>query len=215
MSIEKEKLLQKLSDAVLEMDDAGAAALSKQVIDNGIDAFEAIDKGLTDGMTRAGQLFKEEEYFIPELLMCSDAMTAGLDVLSPHIKVDQTKKKHKVVIGVMEGDTHDIGKNLVRIMLEASGFDVLDIGRDVPPIQFVDKAKEIGAEIICLSTLMTTTMNAMARTIELLKEQGIRNQFKVLIGGGPISQSFADKIGANGYSPNANEAVILAKRLVG
>lgn len=215
MSKSKEELYKGLSDAVLNMDEEKVVILANEVIVEKYDAYEAIDKGLADGMERAGRLFEEEEYFIPELLMCSDAMYAGLDVLKPHLKAEEQGKKHKVVIGVVEGDTHDIGKNLVKIMLETSGFEVVDLGRDVPPRVFVEKAKEINAEIIALSTLMTTTMDGMAEVIDILKKENIRDSFKVIIGGGPISQSFADKIGADGYSPNAAEAVRLARKLVG
>lgn len=211
----KEELLQKLSDAVLEMEDEEVVALANQAIDEGVDAFEAIDKGLTDGMERAGKLFEEEEYFVPELLMCSDTLNAGLDVLKPHLKVEEGAVKHKVVLGVVEGDTHDIGKNLVKLMLETSGFEIIDVGRDIPARQFVEVAKKEGAEIIALSTLMTTTMKAMEEVITILKEEGIRDKFKVMVGGGPISQGFANKIGADGYSVNAAEAVRLAKSLVG
>src|SRR5262245_46345818 len=118
--VNKEELFQKLSDAVLEMENEDAVLYSKEVIENRIDAFEAIDKGLADGMNRAGQLFEEEEYFVPELLMCSDAMNAGLDILKPHLTVSSTSNRYKVVIGVIQGDTHDIGKNLVKLMLETS-----------------------------------------------------------------------------------------------
>jgi len=211
----KEELYKGLSDAVLNMEEEETVILANEVVIEKYDAYEAIEKGLADGMERAGKLFEEEEYFIPELLMCSDAMYAGLDVLKPHLKAEGQGEKHKVVIGVVEGDTHDIGKNLVKIMLETSGFEVVDLGRDVPPRAFVEKAKEINAEIIALSTLMTTTMDGMAQVINFLKEDNVRDRFKVMIGGGPISQSFADKIGADGYSANAAEAVRLAKRLVG
>ncbi|AEV69268.1 corrinoid protein [Acetivibrio clariflavus] len=215
MSEGKEELFKKLSDAVVNMDEDETVLVSKKVIIDGYDAYEAIDKGLADGMDRAGKLFEEEEYFIPELLMCSDAMYAGLDVLRPHIKIDEKGEKHRVVIGVVEGDTHDIGKNLVKIMLESAGFEVFDLGRDIPPIKFVEKAKEVNAKIIALFTLMTTTMDGMAEVINILNQQKIRDQYKVMVGGGPISQSFADKIGADGYSVNAAEAVRLARRLVG
>ncbi len=214
MTALKEELFGKLSDAIVDMEEDEVVALSNKVVDEGIDAYEAIDKGLSHGMERAGKLFDEEEYFIPELLMCSDAMYAGLDVLKPHIKIDDKEEKKKVVIGVIEGDTHDIGKNLVKIMLETSGFEVYDLGRDIPPKLFIEKAKEVKADIIALSTLMTTTMDGMANVINSLKEENIRNNFKVIIGGGPISQSFADKIGADGYSVNAAEAVRLVNRLV-
>lgn len=213
MSKSKEDLFKNLSDSIVNMDEEETVALSKQVILEKIDAYEAIDQGLSNGMERAGKLYEDEEYFIPELLMCSDAMYAGLDVLKPHIKRDEEGEKHKIVIGVVEGDTHDIGKNLVKIMLETDGFHVFDLGRDIPPKQFVDKAKEVGADIIALSTLMTTTMEGMAEVIRILKRENIRNSVKVMIGGGPISQSFADKIGADGYSVNAAEAVRLARRL--
>lgn len=214
MSKLKEELFKELSDAVVEMDEEGATAAAKEVVKENYDAYEAIDKGLTAGMEEAGRLFEEQEYFVPELLICSDAMYAGLDVLKPHIKVNDSEVKHKVVIGVIEGDTHDIGKNLVKIMIETSGFEVIDLGRDVPAGTFVEKAKEENADIIVVSTLMTTTMEGMNEVIEILNKENIRNKFKVMIGGGPISQSFADKIGADGYSANATEAVVLAKRLV-
>lgn len=214
MSDNKEILYKKLADAVVEMDEDEAIAISNEVIAKNYDAYEAIDQGLSQGMETAGKLFEEEEYFIPELLMCSDAMYSGLDILKPHIKSDDSEIKHKVVIGVIEGDTHDIGKNLVKIMLETSGFDVIDLGRDVPPTTFVDRAKEESAEIIVISTLMTTTMDGMAEVIRILEKENIREGFKVMVGGGPISQSFADKIGADGYSVNAAEAVRLARRLV-
>ncbi|WP_291636345.1 corrinoid protein [Clostridium sp.] len=214
MSDNKEVLFKKLADSVVDMDEEVAIEISKEVIAQKYDAFEAIDKGLSKGMEKAGELFEEEEYFIPELLMCSDAMYAGLDVLKPHIKIDKNGVKQKVVIGVVEGDTHDIGKNLVKIMLETSGFDVIDLGRDVPPSIFVERAKEENANIIALSTLMTTTMDGMAEVIRILDKQNIREKFKIMIGGGPISKGFADKIGADGYSVNAAEAVRLARKLV-
>ncbi|WP_094605422.1 Methionine synthase [Sporomusa silvacetica DSM 10669] len=214
MSVNKEELFAKLSDAVLEMEEELAVTLSKEVIENGVDAFEAIDQGLAHGMYRAGKLFEEEEYFVPELLMCSDAMNAGLDVLKPHLKVEEQAEKLKVVIGVVEGDTHDIGKNLVKLMLETSGFELIDLGRDVTPQAFVDKAKEEAAAMIAIGTLMTTTMDGMGEVIKILKSENIRDQFKVIVGGAPISQSFADKIGADGYASNAAQAVKLSKDLL-
>jgi methanogenic corrinoid protein MtbC1 len=126
------ELLRKLSDAVVAMDEDLTVKLARQAIDENVDPYEAIVKGLGDGMERAGKLFDEEAYFVPEILLCSDAMNAGITVLKPYLKQEKTRQKHKVVIGVMEGDTHDIGKNLVRIMLESAGFDVFDLGRDVP-----------------------------------------------------------------------------------
>ncbi|WP_378953575.1 corrinoid protein [Pelosinus sp. sgz500959] len=214
MSINHNEIFQKLSDAVVQMDEDEVIILSNEIVAQEIDAYNAIDQGLSHGMEQAGKLFEEEEYFIPELLLCSDAMYAGLDVLKPHIKVDDHGVKHKVIIGVVEGDTHDIGKNLVKIMLETSGFEIFDLGRDIPPQQFIDKAKEVNADIIALATLMTTTMDGMSEVVQLLKKENIKDQYKVIIGGGPISQSFADKIGADGYAINAADAVKLARRLV-
>lgn len=214
MSELKNKLLKDLSAAVVDMDEEKAVAASQDVIKNKVDTYEAIEKGLSEGMEKAGQLFDQEEYFIPELLMCSDAMYAGIEVLKPHLKVEEAEQKQKAVIGVMEGDTHDIGKNLVKIMLESSGFEVFDLGRDIPPQNFIEKAKEIDAKIIALSTLMTTTMDGMGEVVRILEREKIRDKFKVIVGGGPISQGFADRIGADGYAANAAEAAKLAKKLV-
>jgi corrinoid protein of di/trimethylamine methyltransferase len=209
-----EELYVKLADAVVDMDEEKAVKLSNQAVEEKVDAYEAIDKGLAKGMERAGKLFEEEEYFVPELIICSDAMNAGIAILKPHLKQGETAARHRGVIGVIEGDTHDIGKNLVKIMLESSGFDILDLGRDVPPQTFVDKAIEYNAELILLSSLMTTTMDAMADVVKILEERKVRNQFKVAVGGGPISKAFADRIGADGYGKNATEAVRLAQSLV-
>ena len=214
MSINKDELYKKLAQSVVDMDEEETVTLSKKVITESYDAYEAIDKGLSAGMEEAGKLFEEEEYFVPELLLCSDAMYVGLDILKPHIKTKNTEVRRKIVIGVIEGDTHDIGKNLVKIMLETAGFDVIDLGRDVSAKTFVKKAKEENADIIAISILMTTTMEGMTEVIKILEKEKIRDQFKIMIGGGPVSQSFADKIGADGYSVNATEAVVLAKRLV-
>lgn len=202
-----------LSEAVLEMDEKLAVTVSQAALDDGVDPYEAIQLGLSAGMTRAGELFEEEEYFIPELLMCSDAMYAGLEVLKPHLK-KTTVSKGKIVIGVIEGDTHDIGKNMVRIMFETGGFDVVDLGRDVTPQRFVDTARETNADIIALSTLMTTTMDGMGTVVRLLDEANLRSGVKVMVGGGPISAGFAKRIGADGYAVNAAEAVKVAQELV-
>ncbi|MEI8244318.1 MAG: corrinoid protein [Lentisphaerota bacterium] len=215
MSINQEELFQRLAGAVVNMEENLAAELSREAVAAGMDAYQAIEQGLVAGMSRAGDLFEQEEYFIPELLMCSDAMYAGLEILKPHLKTDALADRPKIIIGVVEGDTHDIGKNLVKIMLESSGFDLIDLGRDIPPAVFVDKAVEINAQIIALSTLMTTTMDGMGEVIKILKERGLREKVKVMIGGGPISQQFADRIGADGYSANAAGAVRLAKKLSG
>ncbi|WP_434303108.1 corrinoid protein [Clostridium botulinum] len=214
MSNVSEELIKKLSESVVEMEEEETVELAKECIEKNISAYEAIDKGLANGMNRAGELYEEGEYYIPELLMCSDAMYSGLEILKPHLNKNDLGKKHKIVIGVIQGDTHDIGKNLVKIMMETEGFEVVDLGRDVPPRDFVDKAKEIEADIICMSTLMTTTMDGMEEVIKLLKEEGIREKVTVMIGGGPISQNFADKIGADVYTTDASKAAKYAKKIV-
>jgi corrinoid protein of di/trimethylamine methyltransferase len=214
MSSEKEALHCQLSRSVLEMDEEGVRAAASEVVARGLDAYEAIERGLVDGMNEAGRRFDAEEYFVPEILVCSDAMYAGIEILRPHIKPNDRTERHRVVIGVVEGDTHDIGKNLVRILLEAAGFDVIDLGRDVPVRRFVEAAIEKDARVIALSTLMTTTMEGMAEVIRILRAENVRERFKVIVGGGPISQQFADKIGADGYSAKAAEAVQLVRRLV-
>ena len=214
MTISKEALLKRLSDGVVEMEEEEVIEAASEYIEVGYPAFDGIMEGLVDGMNRASQLYEEEEYFVTDVLLCSDAMYEGLEILTPHLPAADEKKKVKGIIGVVEGDTHDIGKNLVKILLETAGFEMIDLGRDVPLQSFVDKAKETGASFVCLSTLMTTTMGGMGTVIELLKEAGIRNEVKVVVGGGPISKKFADTIGADGYSKNAVEAVKLVKRLL-
>jgi len=214
MQVNNEEVFKEMSDAVVAMDEEKTVELAKLVIANSIDPYEAIEKGLSRGMERAGILFEKEEYFVSELLVCSDTMYAGLDVLRPQVMSTAEGKRRRVVIGVIEGDTHDIGKNLVKIMLEASRFEVFDLGRDVPAQQFVDKAKEVEADIIAVSTLMTTTMIRMGDVIKLLTKDKVRDRFKVLVGGGPITQGFADHIGADGYAGNAGSAAKLAQRLM-
>lgn len=209
----KSELLAKMADSVVDMDEAQTVEVAKEYIAHQYDGYEAINFGLAKGMDRAGELYEQEEYYIPELLMCSDAMYAGLKIIRPHLEQHERVEKHKIVIGVVEGDTHDIGKNLVKIMLETSGFYVVDIGRDIPPIHFVEKAMEIEADIIALSTLMTTTMDGMEEVMQILKKENLLDRIKVMVGGGPISKSFADKIGAF-YAEDATKAVKLAKKMV-
>ena len=214
MANQKQELLKELAESVVDMDEDKAEEVANTFIKEKYDAYDGIANGLAVGMDEAGKLYEEEEYYIPELLMCSDAMYAGMDVLKPHLKHEETDKRYRAVVGVVEGDTHDIGKNLFKIMMETTGFEVYDLGRDVPPAEFIKKAKELDADLIGLSTLMTTTMDNMEVVINLLKEEGIRDDIVVMIGGGPISQSFADKIGADGYAAEASRAARLAKELV-
>lgn len=215
MTSESAELYERLANAVFELDEDLAKALSHEVIERGYDAWDAVEQGLLAGVNKAGKLFDEEEYFVPELLIAADAMYAGLEILRPHINRQFSGHGRKVVIGVVQGDTHDIGKNLVRIMLEVAGFEVHDLGRDVPPRAFVDRAIEVKADVIALSTLMTTTMGRMSEVIEILDAENVRGRFKVMVGGSPLSQQFADRIGADGYAPKAAQAVLLAKHLTG
>ena len=157
---EKIELLSELKRCVLEMEDEAVVAVAEEYVEAGFDAYEGITEGLAKGMEKAGQLYEEEEYFVSELLICSDVMYNGMEVLKPHLKREDSQKKCAVIIGVVEGDTHDIGKNLVKIMAESAGFEVIDLGRDVPLNDFVDTAEQENCDFICLSTLMTTTMPA-------------------------------------------------------
>ena len=210
----KKELLEKLSQCVVDMEDEEVVDVAKEYLDEGYLAFDGIMDGLVEGMNEASKLYDEEEYFVTDVLLCSDAMYAGLDVLRPHLPKENDSKKIKGVIGVVEGDTHDIGKNLVRIMFETAGFEMYDLGRDVPVRDFVEKVKETNASLLCMSTLMTTTMGGMEKIINMLKEEGIRNKVTVMVGGSPISQKYANDIGADGYSSNAVEAVRVAKELL-
>lgn len=212
----KEELIARLAECVLEMEDEEVVEVANEYIEAGYEAYDGIMEGLVAGMNKASDLYDAEEYFVTDVLLCSDAMYAGLDVLRPHLPaVENTGDVKKAVIGVVEGDTHDIGKNLVKIMMDTAGFEMHDLGRDVPLAQFVDKAEEVGADIIAMSTLMTTTMPGMREVVSMLEERGIRGKYKVMVGGSPISQKFCDEIGADIYTSNAVEAVKAAKAAVG
>lgn len=211
--MDKAALFSDILDALVDMEDEKVVELCNKSLELGIPAYETITQGLIKGMDKVGKLYEEEEYFLPEVLICSDAMNAGLEILKPHLDRQLSNRPIKVIIGVVEGDTHDIGKNIVKIMMESSGFIVYDLGRDVPLNRFIDKAEEENADIICMSTLMTTTMPGMKKVIDILNEKNIRSKYKVMIGGGPISQRFADEIGADLYTLDANEAVRRVKEL--
>lgn len=213
--MKKEELYKEISDNVVEMEDEAVEALCEQALNEGYDAAETINLGLIPGMDRVSVLYEDGEYFLPEVLTASYALNAGLDVLRPHIRKEETSGQIRLVIGVVEGDTHDIGKNLVKIMSESAGFDVIDLGRDVPLDQFIDTAEKEHCDFICLSTLMTTTMPGMKTVIDRLKERNIRDKYKVMIGGGPVSQKFADEIGADAYTVDAASAVRKMKELKG
>lgn len=209
--MEKSDILHELSQAVIDMDAARVSKIAAEAIRCKVDPYEAIVDGLAKGMDKVNELFENEEYFVPEILLCADAMYAGIEALKPYLSKDAGRNKKKVVIGVVKGDTHDIGKNLVKIMLDNAGFEMHDLGRNVPYSKFVDAAGELNADLVCLSTLMTTTMDGMQVVIEDLKKAGILS--RVMVGGGPISPGFVRNIGADGYAKNAAEAVKVAKGL--
>ena len=214
MTRSKDELLLELKNMVIDMEDEEIAEVAQEYIDAGYDAYEGIMEGLVAGMNVVSEYYDEGEYFITDVLIASDAMYNGLDVIQPHLEKNDDEKEVTGVIGVVEGDTHDIGKNLVKIMMETAGFNMIDLGRDVPLSQFVDAAIESDAQLVCMSTLMTTTMGGMETVIQHLEEAGIRDKVKVMIGGGPISNKFAEKIGADAYTENAVEAAKRAKELL-
>jgi len=188
--------------------------LVEEALNEGVAPAEILDKGLIDGMTVIGEKFKNNEVFVPEVLIAARALNAGLDVLRPHLAASGVEPKGTVVIGTVKGDMHDIGKNIVRIMYEGHGINVIDLGTDVSAEQFVDAAVENGAKIICCSALLTTTMGEMGRVVEILKERGLRDSIKVMVGGAPITQSFCDSIGADGYAPDAASGAEVAEKLL-
>ncbi len=208
----KNEILKKLYDAVVNYDEETSLEVSKLAIKEQIDAYDAVMQGLCAGMEKVGQLYADGEYFVPEVLLCSDALYAGLEVLKPHIKVDKRAKKLKVVIGTVEGDIHDIGKNLVKIMFDAAGWEVYDLGRDVKIAKFDEAQKTTNADLVALSALMTTSMLAMPVIIKMIK--GRDPSVPVIVGGAPLNMTIAKQYGANGYAGNAGEAVHEALRVI-
>lgn len=207
-------LYERLADAIAQMDEDEAAALAKQIVEEGLSISGAIEQGLIAGMNHVSELYEKEEYFLTEVLMCADAMDAAFDILSPHLQTGGLAARGRIVIGTIYGDTHDIGKNIVALMLRGAGYAVLDLGKDVPAERFVDEAMAFRADIIAVSTLMTTTMENMRQVIVCLEERGLRERIKVIIGGKPCSPAFARRIGADGYSSNAAGAIRLCQRLM-
>ena len=181
----------------------------------GIPAGDLLSKGLISGMTEVGQLFEDGEFFVPEMLIAARAMQAGVAILKPKLVEQDIKPLGKVVLGTITGDLHDIGKNLVGMMLEGVGFEVIDLGTDVTPEQFVDAVKEYDAGFVGMSALLTPTMPAMKSAVEALKESGVRDNVKVLIGGAPITQNYAEEIGADIYAPDGPSAARKAKEAIG
>jgi corrinoid protein of di/trimethylamine methyltransferase len=212
----KEEFFGKLAQAVIDGEPEEAEELARQALDQGLDPLACINEGLTPGIKRIGELFASEEYFLPDLVIGGEAMKAALDVLEPALAEDQEREVlGRVVLGTVEGDLHEIGKTLVGAMLTANGFLVTDIGIDKPAANFVTAVKETNATLVGASALLTTTIPEQQKIIEALTEAGLRDQVKVMVGGAPVTQRWAKKIGADGYAEDAIAAVALAKRLVG
>ncbi len=210
-----EEFLDAIQKAVVKGNKDDAVQLAQRAIAENKDLDAVIEKGYIPGIQKVGQLWEEGEYFLPELITSAECMKAAMEILQPELEKAQIEMRSagKIVIGTVEGDIHDIGKNLVASILSANGFDVVDLGADVKLETFIEKAEEANADLICLSALLTTTMTGQRRLIELLKEKGLYGRFKVMVGGAPVNQKWADDIGADGYSENALTAVGAAKKL--
>jgi len=205
--------IESLKRQLIEGDAKTTAALTRQGLDEGQSAQSLLDDGLIPGMRAVGQLFEEGEYFVPELLLSARAMYAALDLLRPHLAEANSKPAGKAVLGTVQGDLHDIGKKLVVIMLEGNGYEVTDLGADVPPDRFVEAVEETGSQLVGLSALLTTSLAAMEATLRALKDA--HPSVSVIVGGAPVTQAYADSIGADGFGLDATAAVSLARQLVG
>jgi 5-methyltetrahydrofolate--homocysteine methyltransferase len=208
-------ILQQMASSLYEGEDQEVAALVQQALDQGMAPGEILQGGLIAGMDEVGKDFKAGDLFVPEVLIAARAMHAGMDVLRPLLAESEIPSAGKYLIGTVEGDLHDIGKNLVRMMLEGGGFETVDLGKDVNPEAFVAAVREHQPELLGLSALLTTTMPAMKTTIEALEEAGLRDSVKIMVGGAPVTEAFAEEIGADAYAPDAAAAVDIARSLMG
>jgi 5-methyltetrahydrofolate--homocysteine methyltransferase len=210
-----EPILQNLYDAIMNGEANNTPGMVNQALTQGLPAAQILNEGMIAAMNHVGQLFEDGEFFVPEMLIAARAMQAGLAVLKPHLAQADVKAAGRVVAGTVKGDLHDIGKNLVCMLLEGAGFEIIDLGTDVAPDKFVQVVQDGRADVVALSALLTTTMPNMKATIEALNNAGVRGKVKVMIGGAPVTQAYADQIGADGYAPDASRAVALAKTLMG
>ena len=208
-------LSQRLFDAIVDGKAQLAQSIVEEELKGGAEPMALISETMIPAMDEVGKLFQEEEFFVPELMLAGRAMKAGMEPLRPLLAAAGAKPAAVVVAGAVKGDLHDIGKNLVISMLEGAGFKVIDLGADVTPQKFVEAIREHHPEIVCLSALLTVTMTAMKSTIEAIKDAGLRRAVKILVGGAPLSQRYANEIGADGYGASATDAVALARRQVG
>ena len=207
-------IIEEISELLQKGKVKNVKALVQQAVDEGYDPRVILNDGLLAGMAVVGGRFKREEIFVPDVLISARAMNVGLTILEPLLVEVGNEAVGKVVLGTVKGDLHDIGKNLVAMMYKGAGFEVIDLGVDVSAETFVEKAEEVGADIIGMSALLSTTMDNMRETIDLLKEKGLRDKYIVMIGGAPITQEFADEIGADYYTPDAASAAEVAKKRV-
>ncbi len=204
----------KLYDAILNGDNKSAAQITREALAAGIDPMEIVSKYMIPAMDEAGKRFECEDFFVPELLLAARAMKAALELIRPLLAERGTQPAGRVVIGTVKGDLHDIGKNLVSSMLEGGGFEVTDLGTDVAPEKFVQAVRDKHPDLVCLSALLTVTMPSMKTTIEALRNAGLRERVRVVVGGAPVTEEWAREIGADGYGANAASAVPLARRLL-
>ena len=208
------EILEQISAIVIEGDLDEIEDLTEDALDDGISAEDILNKGLMPGMDHVGVEFKAGNMFVPEVLRSARTMQSSMDILKPLLAESGAKMVGKVLLGTVKGDLHDIGKNLVGMMCEGAGFEVKDIGKDVAPEDFVEAVKEFEPDIVGMSALLTTTMRSMGNTIKVLEEAGLRDKVKIMIGGAPVTQAFAEQIGADGYAPDAASASDLAKGFV-
>jgi corrinoid protein of di/trimethylamine methyltransferase len=210
----KEELYKTLSDGVVNFEEEKVKEAAQRVVNEGLDAYDAVMNGLAAGMEIVGDLYDKHEYFVPELLMSADALYAGLDILKPHLKVDDVDQRVKgqVVIGTVQGDVHDIGKNLIKMMFEVAGFTVHDLGRDVPLEKFAEEQMRTDSEIVALSAMMTTTMMGMKKVVQMIKEKN--PDVKIMLGGAPLTGDIAKLFGADGYAESAGNAVQEAIKMI-
>ena len=208
------EIINEIRQALINYDEDGVGEWAKKTLDEGVDPFIVTMEGLADGMIEVGELYNKKEYFVPELLLCSDALYVGLDILRPAIKASgrQSEAKGSIVLGVVEGDVHDIGKNLIKMMFDVSGWTVYDLGKDVPLDRFVEEQLRTDSEIVGLSALMTTSMVAMQDIVKKLKEKN--PNVRIMLGGAPITSEIADMYGADGYAESAGTAVDEAIRMI-
>ncbi len=201
-------------EALVAGDEGKLTGLVRHALDAGVPARQIVNEGLLSGMDVVGEKMENEDMFIPEVFMAAKAMSSVLGILTPLLAEGDRNAGGKVVIGTVKGDLHDIGKNLVAMLLESSGFQVFNLGVDITPERFLAEIKDKGADIVCLSALLTTTMPMMKKTIDAIAEGGLRDRVKIMVGGAPVSQKFADEIGADGYAPDAGSAVKVAKAVL-